>query len=74
MAVRNNIGRIKSSLENISRQVKLFDGITQYGLGTTEAAVEMTSETADDVSGDQPNKNFIWGVHRWATTSYKVGK
>ena len=72
MAIRNNIGKTRSSVENISRQVELFYGITQYGLG--DPAGQIIPSTGDDVTGDEPNKNYLWGIHRWGTSEYKASK
>ena len=70
MAVRNNIGKIKNSLETISRQANLFFGLTQYGLGTVNGVVPAT---ADNVN-EEIQKDFLWGIHRWGSEKYRIGK
>ncbi len=72
MAVRDNIGKVGSVLGSIIRQSDLIYGLTQYGLGEIKGT--QTPSVADNVDGEKPNTDFIWGIHRWGTTSYKIGK
>jgi len=72
MAVRSNIGKVGSVLGSIIRQSNLVYGLTQYGLGSLEGST--ISPDADNINKEKPNTDFIWGIHRWGTTSYKIGK
>ena len=72
MAVRNNIGRIKSSLEKTSRRSDLFYGLTQYGLGATQNGPVASS--ADVPDGNAVNKDFLWAIHRWGSSQNRIGK
>lgn len=72
MAVRNNIGKIKGSIEKMSRRSDLFYGLTKYGLGNT--ANNGVPSAADVTDGDQVNNDFIWGIHRWGSNADRIGK
>ena len=72
MATRNNIGKIKSTLDQISRRSDLYFAQTQYGLG--ETAASEIGYTADDPTPDEPNREYLWGIHRWGSRNYKIGK
>jgi len=74
MGVRNNIGKIQTAIETISRRSELFHGKTLYGLGATADELSTLAGTADDVKNKKPNKDFIWGIHRWGTSEYTIGK
>lgn len=72
MAVRKDIGKVLMSLSRMQRDSKLFTGITQYGLGTPPNGI--VGSTGDDVNGDKPKKHFLWGIHRWGSDRYRIGK
>jgi len=72
MAVRNNIGKIKSSIEKVTRRSNLFYGLTQYGLGSVPNGP--LGSSADTPDGDHVNKDFIWGIHRWGSNENRIGK
>lgn len=72
MAVRNNIGKIKSSLEKTTRRSNLFYGLTQYGLGNP--LTNTVASSADTPDGNAVNKDFLWGIHRWGSNENRIGK
>jgi len=74
MAVRNNIGRIKTKLDVLSRRSDLFFAKTQYGLGNSDVEIRTLGVAADDVTGDVPNTEYLWGIHRWGSNDYRVGE
>ena len=73
MAVRNNIGKIKSSLEKMSKRSNLFHGLTQYGLGNWRNTPPPT-HNADLPDGNEIDTDFVWGVHRWGSNVDRIGK
>jgi len=74
VSVRNNIGRVKTKLDVLSRRSELFFAKTQYGLGNSDVEIRTLGATADDASGDEPSTEYLWGIHRWGSSTYRVGE
>ena len=74
MAVRNNIGKIKNRLSIINSRSELFFAKTQYGLGNSDIEIRTLGTVSDDTTGDEPNTEYLWGIHRWGSSTYRVGE
>ena len=75
MAVNNNIGKVFHSLDKANRAASYMDYGPEKDLASEVYDHNTIITDASFENGvSQYSRKFIWGIHRWGSNTYRIGK